>query len=103
MDDLRRTSGPDVEPPLSPSLAVFVPSEHVRPGDLQVRLALRRLEDDRLVLLAWTTLAGLVASCGPSQPWVGVGAGELAVLRERSGASEVLLDVDLSEAEETAA
>ena len=46
-----------------PSRPVLGPSEHVHPE-------LRRTEDGRLALLAYTSLAALVAGCGRHQSWV---------------------------------
>lgn len=51
---------------------VYVPTRSVLGPDEEVWPELRRAQDGRLALLAYTSLARLVDGCGADQPWVRV-------------------------------
>lgn len=74
-----------------PELA-FVPSERANRGDTEVTLEFRRTNDDRLAVLAYTSLDALVAGCGERQPWVSMPVTSVQEVVERSGADVVLWD-----------
>ncbi|MCP2236824.1 SAV_915 family protein [Prauserella halophila] len=69
---------------------VYLPSERVHYGDEEATVELRRLEDERLVLLAFTSLEALVEGCGEGQPWLSVRSDYLNRIVTDSGATEVL-------------
>ncbi|OLT38783.1 hypothetical protein BJF85_08610 [Saccharomonospora sp. CUA-673] len=69
---------------------VFLPSERVQYGDEEATVELRRLEDGRLVVLAYTSLESLVEGCGEGQPWLSVRSDYLQQIVVDSGATEVL-------------
>ncbi|WP_146239985.1 SAV_915 family protein [Prauserella flavalba] len=70
--------------------AVYLPSERVQQGDAEATVELRRLEDGRLVVLAYTSLQALVEGCGERQPWLSVRGEYLEQIVTGSGAAEVL-------------
>lgn len=69
---------------------VYLPSERVQRGDQEATVELRRLEDGRLVVLAYTSLEALVEGCGERQPWLSVRSPYLEQIVADSWASEVL-------------
>ena len=69
---------------------VYLPSERVHHGDEEATVELRRLEDGRLVVLAYTSLESLVEGCGERQPWLSVRSDYLQQIVTDSGATEVL-------------
>ncbi|TKG73194.1 MULTISPECIES: SAV_915 family protein [Prauserella] len=69
---------------------VYLPSERVRQGDAEATVELRRLEDGRLVVLAYTSVEALVEGCGERQPWLSVRSEYLEQIVSGSGATEVL-------------
>lgn len=69
---------------------VYLPSERVHHGDEEATVELRRLEDGRLVVLAYTSLESLVEGCGERQPWLSVRSDYLQQIVADSGATEVL-------------
>lgn len=76
---------------------VFVPCRRLLgPGD-QVRPELRRLADGRLALLAYTSLADLVAGCGRHQSWVLVPADWFAGMRDECHFDTIVLNADVPE------
>ena len=81
-----------------PSL-VYVPALRVSAGDDEVQLVLRRVEDDLVVVLAYSSLAALVDGCGPHQPWASMRSDVLEGLLDSLGATAVLLDVPLPESD----
>jgi hypothetical protein len=78
---------------------VYVPTLRVRAGDAEVQLVLRQVEDDLIVVLAYSSLPALVAGCGPHQPWATLRSEVLDALLPELGATAVLLDVPLPEAD----
>ncbi len=68
---------------------VYLPSRRVRDGDAEAQVELRTV-DDRLTLLAFSSLAALVGSCGPEQPWVAVSIPAVRTLVDACGAEPVL-------------
>lgn len=74
---------------------VFVPTEPVQPGAGQAQLQLRQMEDGRKALLAYTSLALLVAGCGSQQAWIAAPIDELENLQLLTGFDVVALNVDL--------
>lgn len=77
-----------------PTLA-YVPSERVLEGDTDVTVRMLRLEDGRTVILAFTSLDGLVGGMGTLQPWVALTADRVAEMQSASGADEVLWDPEV--------
>ncbi len=69
---------------------IYLPSARVRQGDDEATVELRRLEDGRLVVLAYTSLEALVEGCGERQPWLSVRSEYLEQIVSGSGATEVL-------------
>jgi hypothetical protein len=90
---------PDVPPalPTESSLAgmVFVPTEPMSQGSTQARLQMRRMQDGRLAVLAYTSLDLLVAGCGPHQGWMAAPAEQLTVLQPLAGFDVIALNVEL--------
>ena len=70
----------------------------MREGDMQ--LMLRHVVADggepHLVLLAFSSVAGLVDAMGEAQPWAAIPAGALEKALEGSGAEAVLIDPELA-------
>ena len=71
---------------------VFAPCEPILPGDAQVRVLLLQAESQLLLIPAWSSLERLVAACGDGQPWVSIPLAEVDAVRDRVGATAVLLD-----------
>lgn len=70
---------------------LYVPIRVARAGGVQVEL--RRLDDGRIALPAYTSPAELVRGCGPAQRWAALdGIGMRAL---RSSCDVVLVDVQL--------
>ena len=82
---------------MAPPATVLVPTLPVAAGDREVSVVLRQVEPGLVVLLAYSSLARLVAGCGPRQPWVSVRAEVVDELASSAGATAVLLDVALPE------
>lgn len=76
---------------------VYVPAQRVREGDTGTTLELRQLTDGTLVLVAYSSLDRLVASCGEYQPWALVTAPQLEQLQPYAGFETVVLDAELPE------
>lgn|SRR5690606_7672775 len=90
-DYVAEANGEEVEP-------VFVPlAERLLSRDRDVTVELRRLEDGRLAVLAYSSLDSLVASCGDLQPWASLPADKIAEIQQCSGADLVLWDAALPE------
>lgn len=82
---------------------VYVPSAGPSP-DGTLRLELRRVDDGRVALLAYTALDRLLTGCGAQQPWALVPVHALDEINTRQPYDLVLLDVPLpSELRRTAA
>ncbi len=69
---------------------VYLPSERAQRGDAEVTVEFRRIDDGRLVVLAYTSLDALVDGCGDRQPWVSLPAESIGEIVQASGADEVL-------------
>ncbi len=84
-------------PPSESSLAgmVFVPAEPIPVGTQQAKLQLRRMQDGRLAVLAFTSLDLLVAGCGPHQGWMAAPVEQLENLQPLVGFDVIALNVDL--------
>lgn len=78
-----------------PAELVYVPCERVLRGDTEVTVELRRLEDGRTVVVAFTSLESLVENCGDLQPWASLPSDKVQEIQEHSGAEVVLWDVAL--------
>ena len=76
---------------------VFLPANEPSSGDSRAQLQLRRMEDGRLALLAYTSLELLVAGCGPRQAWIAAPVDDLETLMPLAGFEVIALDVDLPE------
>ncbi len=74
---------------------VFVPTEPMPVGAREAKLQLRRMEDGRLAVLAFTSLDLLVAGCGPQQGWMAAPAEQLLELQPLVGFDLIALNVDL--------
>src|SRR5690606_10922470 len=76
-DYVAEANGEEVEP-------VFVPlAERLLSRDRDVTVELRRLEDGRLAVLAYSSLDSLVASCGDLQPWASLPADKPATPEQK--------------------
>lgn len=74
-------------------VVLFVPLEkRLLEGDKEATVSLRRLEDGRLAVLAYTSLDALVAACGNLQPWASMPSDSVMELQSQSGADLVLWD-----------
>lgn len=73
-------------------LPAFLPSERAYRGDTEVTVELRRTNDDRLAVLAYSSLESLVAGCGEGQPWVSLPERSVGTVVQESGADLVLWD-----------
>lgn len=73
----------------------FVPSRPVLGPAEQVRPELRRTDDGRLALLAYTSLAELVAGCGRHQSWVLVPADWFERIRVECGVDLIAINTAL--------
>lgn len=78
-----------------PAVEAYVPCERVLRGDTEVTVELRRLQDGRTAVLAYTSLDALVESCGDLQPWVSLPSDEVHEIQQRSGAEVLLWDAAL--------
>ncbi|MCI2423462.1 hypothetical protein MOQ72_39230 [Saccharopolyspora sp. K220] len=88
-DYVAEANGEEPEP-------AFVPLEQrLLSQDKDATVELRRLEDGRLAVLAYTSLEALVHSCGDLQPWASLPADKVAEIQQRSGADLVLWDAEL--------
>ena len=74
---------------------LFVPARKVAAGSDRAWPELRTLNDGRLALLAYTSVAELVRACGPHQPWFGVPASWLSRLREACRFETVALNAEI--------
>lgn len=77
----------DVDPVLA-----YLPSERAYRGETKVTVELRRTNDDRLAVLAYSSLDALVTGCGERQPWVSMPVGSVSMVAKESGANLVLWD-----------
>lgn len=96
------TAEPAVTPAVTPALppdVVLVPSLRVQPGDEQAQLVLRQVDDDLLVLPAYSSIDELVRCCGPDQPWVALPADTADEVAAQAGAATVLLDTVFTDPE----
>ncbi len=78
-----------------PAELVYVPCERVLRGDTEVTVELRRLQDGRTAVVAYTSLEALVENCGDLQPWASLPSDKVQEVQEHSGAEVVLWDVAL--------
>lgn len=74
---------------------VYLPSERPKAGDTEVTVELRRTNDNRLAVLAYSSLESLVACCGELQPWVALPANKVTEVADHSQADVVLWDSGL--------
>jgi hypothetical protein len=79
--------------------STYIPSRPLRAGDAEAILELRRTEEGQLAVLAYSSLALLVAGCGEEQPWVAVPRDRVTELCRLTGADAVLWDVGLEPAQ----
>lgn len=79
-------SGPEV---------VYVPSKRLEPRVTEVTVELRRTEDGRLAVLAYSSLQSLVECCGEAQPWVSLPPEKITEVVGESQADVVLWDAHL--------
>jgi hypothetical protein len=76
---------------------VYLPVAHVPDDATEGQAELRRLDDGRLAVMAYTSLDRLIDCCGEQQPWLLVRVAALSELRTQSGYAVVALDVPLPE------
>ncbi|MEV4733135.1 SAV_915 family protein [Saccharopolyspora sp. NPDC049426] len=76
---------------------VFIPSERVQAGSADVKLELRRTEEDQLALLCYESLDLLLSACGNQQPWVSVYRQQLEEVQRTTSAEVVLWNALLPE------
>ncbi len=74
---------------------VYVPTQRVLRDDSEVTVELRRLEDGRTAVLAYTSQEALVSNCGDLQPWASLPSDKVREIQERSGANMTLWDAAL--------
>lgn len=74
---------------------MYVPSERLEPGATEVTVELRRTDDARLAVLAYSSLQSLVECCGESQPWVSLPPEKITEVVGESQADVVLWDSHL--------
>jgi hypothetical protein len=74
---------------------VYVPSQRLRPEDVEAVLELRHTTDGELGLLAYSSLDLLVTACGPEQPWIAVPVERVAEVAGLSGADTVVWNAEL--------
>ncbi|MGH3513618.1 MAG: SAV_915 family protein [Pseudonocardiaceae bacterium] len=71
---------------------VYIPSHSV--GDSgRAELELRRMQDGRMALLAYTCMELLVAGCGEQQPWVAIPVPELVQAQLSAKFDVIAIDV----------
>jgi hypothetical protein len=83
-------------PPGFPPM-VYIPCGQYQTQDAGSTAAveLRRTEDGKLALLAYSALDRLVRCCGDRQPWALVNTEELTAIFERQPYEAILLDTEL--------
>lgn len=74
---------------------VFIATQRVGAQDTEAQVELRQDEAGRFVMLAYSSLASLVACAGEAQPWVSVPTDRVSQVQEDCGADLVLWDVEL--------
>lgn len=74
---------------------VYLPCRRVGPRDREAQVELRRADDERLVMLAFTSLEELVRGCGEDQPWIEVAVDRVSQVQRDTGADAVLWDLEL--------
>ncbi len=74
---------------------LFVPARKVQANSDRAWPELRKLTDGRLALLAYTSIAELIAACGRYQPWIGVPATWLDRMREACHFDTVALNAEI--------
>lgn len=79
---------------MPPPPVVYVPVRPDEAGNLS-DIAMIRLADGRVALLAYTALDRLLTCCGMDQPWVLMFANDLADVRETKPFDIKLLDVEV--------
>lgn len=79
---------------MPPPPVVYVPVRPDKGGNLS-DIAMIRLADGRVALLAYTALDRLLTCCGMDQPWVLMFADDLADVRETKPFDIKLLDVEV--------
>ncbi|WP_232376529.1 SAV_915 family protein [Amycolatopsis aidingensis] len=89
---------PQPVPPGFPPM-VYVPCGQYPTGEGGSTMAaeLRRTEDGKLALLAYSALDRLVRCCGQHQPWVLVRSEELSRIYQAQPYEAILLDTELPE------
>lgn len=81
------------EPPVIVPPVLYLPArEHPEGG---VYPEVRKLQDGRQALLAYTALDRLAKACGESQPWILVHTAELGDIQERQPYDVVAFDPQL--------
>lgn len=82
-------------PPAVPEVVYLPTTAPVGRGDANFVVELRQLVDNRIGLLAYSSLDSLLECCGAAQPWVAVPSGQLEYIRTQSGADVTGLDTPL--------
>ena len=75
-----------------PEDTVYIASQPFRQGDTELMLDLRETLDGKRAVMAYSSLATLVAGAGEKQPWIAFPKAQLSELVEESGTDDVLLD-----------
>ncbi|ONI86842.1 hypothetical protein ALI22I_23455 [Saccharothrix sp. ALI-22-I] len=65
--------------------------------DSQLNVELRLLDDDRLAMFAYSTLANLVRGCGELQPWAAITPADVDTLAVSASVDVVIWDAALPE------
>lgn len=74
---------------------VYIPCERIEAKDREARVELRQDGDERLVMLAYSSLEELVRCCGNAQPWIGVRTDRVSQVQLETGAEAILWDLHL--------
>ncbi|WP_406692864.1 SAV_915 family protein [Saccharopolyspora sp. ID03-671] len=73
----------------------YLPCERVGPRDREANIELRQDGDQRVVMLAYSSLEALIRGCGEAQPWLAVPVNRISQVEQDTGAEIVLWDLDL--------
>lgn len=73
---------------------VYVPCAPTQTAD-ELTVELRTARGGQLALLVYSAMDRLIAHCGPNQPWMVMLTKDLEQLRESTGFTLILLDLDI--------
>ncbi|GAB3692613.1 hypothetical protein GCM10027597_49730 [Saccharopolyspora tripterygii] len=73
----------------------YLPCERVGPRDREANIELRKDSDQRVVMLAYSSLEELIRGCGEAQPWIAVPVDRVSQVQRDTAAEIVLWDLNL--------